>query len=118
MPIYPYHCQECNELWDEVIRYEESPDECPACGEKTNLKRLLGIPQAPKIQGSKATEKWGYNKNTIDTLFAPDLPGGKLERTYDENGEKAQRKEAAAKAARKGATVAVTRPKSKVPTKK
>ena len=69
--------------------------------------------------GEKKQEKDRLNnKNTVDTLFAPDLPGGKLERTYDENGEKAQRKEAAAKAARKGATVAVTRPKSKVPTKK
>lgn len=113
MPIYPYHCQKCNNLWDEVIRYEESPDQCPECGAKTNLKRLLGVPQRPKVQEGAAQDRWGYNKTTTETLFAPDLPNGKQERTYDENASKASAKEKADKKARKGATVAVTRPKSK-----
>ena len=38
MPIYPYHCQKCNELWDEIISYDDKPDACPACGEKKELK--------------------------------------------------------------------------------
>jgi len=113
MPIYPYHCQECNELWDELCKYEDKPDKCPECGETTKLKRLMGIPQAPKIQSGGATERWGYNKTTTETLFAADLPGGKQERTYDENAHKASVKEKAEKKARKGTTIAVTRPKSK-----
>ena len=118
MPIYPYHCLECNELWDEVIRYEEKPDACPECGEKKNLKRLLGVPQKPKVQSGAAQDRWGYNKTTTETLFAGNLPGGRQDRTYDENANNAMAKEKAEKKARKGATIAVTRPKSKVPTKK
>ena len=118
MPIYPYHCLECNELWDEVIRYEEKPDACPECGEKKNLKRLLGVPQKPKVQSGAAQDRWGYNKTTTETLFAGNIPGGRQDRTYDENANNAMAKEKAEKKARKGATIAVTRPKSKVPTKK
>jgi putative FmdB family regulatory protein len=118
MPIYPYHCLECNELWDEVIRYEEKPDACPECGEKKNLKRLLGVPQKPKVQSGAAQDRWGYNKTTTETLFAGNIPGGRQDKTYDENANNAMAKEKADKKARKGATIAVTRPKSKVPTKK
>ena len=113
MPIYPYHCQQCNHLWDEVLRYEDSPDECPKCGAKKNLKRLLGVPQRPKVQEGAAQDRWGYNKTTSEYLFAPDLPGGRQERTYDENAHKASVKEKAEKKARKGATIAVSKPKSK-----
>ena len=118
MPIYPYHCQQCNNLWDEVLRYEEKPDECPECGEKKDLKRLLGVPQKPKVQSGASHERWGYNKTTTETLFAPDVPGGRIDHQYDENAQTAKTKEKAQKKARKGATVAVTRPKSKVRTKK
>ena len=113
MPIYPYHCQSCNNLWDEVLRYEESPDECPECGEKKSLKRLLGVPQRPKVQEGAAQESWGSNTTPTETLFAADLPGGRQDRTYDENAHKAEVKEKAEKKARKGATIAVTKPKSK-----
>ena len=113
MPIYPYHCQECNNLWDEVIRYEEKPDECPECGEKKKLNRLLGIPQKPKVQEGASNQRWGYNKTTTETLFAADLPNGRIDHTYDENAQKAEAKEKAAKKARKGATIAVAKPKSK-----
>jgi putative FmdB family regulatory protein len=113
MPIYPYHCQTCNHLWDEFIRYEEKPDGCPECGAKKNLNRLLGVPQKPKIQTGDSHERWGYNKTTTETLFAADLPGGRIDHQYDENAQKASIAEKAAKKARKGATVAVTKPKSK-----
>ena len=113
MPIYPYHCQECNKLWDELCKYESKPDQCPECGETTKLKRLMGIPQAPKIIGKDSTQNWGYNKTTTETLFAADIPGGRQDRQYDENASKASAKEKAEKKARKGATVAVSRPKTK-----
>jgi putative FmdB family regulatory protein len=93
MPIYPYHCQQCNNLWDEVLRYEEKPDECPECGEKKDLKRLLGVPQKPKVQSGASHERWGYNKTTTETLFAPDLPGGRIDHQYDENAQTAKTKE-------------------------
>jgi len=110
MPIYPYHCKECDELWDEVIRYDDKPEKCPACG-KDNMERLLGIPQRPKVQSSDPQKRWGYNKTTTDYLF--DGEGRKMAHQYDENKRKAQVKEFAEKQSRKGATVAV-----KAPTKK
>ena len=77
------------------------------------MNRLIGVPQRPKIQEGAAQDRWGYNKTTSEYLFAPDLPGGKQERTYDENAHKASVKEKAEKKARKGATIAVSKPKSK-----
>ena len=79
---------------------------------------MLGVPQKPKVQSGAAQDRWGYNKTTTETLFAGNLPGGRQDRTYDENANNAMAKEKADKKARKGATIAVTRPKSKVPTKK
>jgi putative FmdB family regulatory protein len=103
MPIYPYHCQECNELWDELLSFNENPKECPACGETKNFKRMIGVPQRPKVQSGKPQERWGYNKTTTDYLF--DGSGRRMAHQYDENKQNAQRKEFADKIARKGATV-------------
>ena len=98
MPIYPYKCEECEKEWDEICAFAEKPDECPSCGETANLKRLLGLPQRPKIQGTDE--------------------GRRMAHQYDENKQKSQIKEFAQKEERKGATISVTKPKTKVPTKK
>ena len=116
MPIYPYRCEECEKEWDEICAFAEKPDECPSCGETANLKRLLGLPQRPKIQGKDSTQNWGYNKTTTDYLF--DGEGRRMAHQYDENKQKSQIKEFARKEERKGATISVTKPKTKVPTKK
>ena len=116
MPIYPYHCQKCNELWDEIISYDDKPDACPACGEKKELKRMIGIPQRPKIQGSNTQQTWGYNKTTTEYLF--DGAGTRVAHQYDENKRNAQKKEFIDKQLRKGSTVSVTKPKSSQKSKK
>ena len=89
------------------------------CGEAKvdNLTKMLTMPQKPKVHSSetKPQDRWGYNKTTTETLFAQDLPGGRIDKEYDENSQKAAKKEAIEKQARKGSTVAITAPKLKVP---
>ena len=70
MPIYPYHCQECNNLWDEVIRYEEKPDECPECGAKKNLSRLLGYHKNLKYNLAHHTSGGGIIKQ-LQNHYSP-----------------------------------------------
>lgn len=122
MPIYSWHCQSCNELYDELLSLGEHSPACPECGETSEEKLLkqLTMPQRPKVHSSdtKPQDKWGYNKTTTETLFAQDLPGGRMDKEYDENALKAQVKETAQKNARKGSTIAVTKPASKRSKKK
>jgi putative FmdB family regulatory protein len=122
MPIYSWHCQTCNELYDELLGMGKHSEACPECGESNQEKLLkqLTMPQKPKVHSSdtKPQDRWGYNKTTTETLFAADLPGGRQDKEYDENALKAQVRETAKKKMAKGATVAVTKAKSKVPTKK
>lgn len=119
MPIYSWHCLTCNELYDELLKVDQHSPACPECGEAKvdNLTKMLTMPQKPKVHSSetKPQDRWGYNKTTTETLFAQDLPGGRIDKEYDENSQKAAKKEAIEKQARKGSTVAITAPKLKVP---
>lgn len=41
MPIFEYVCQECNHTFEElVLKEEEGPSRCPACG-KPQVTRVL-----------------------------------------------------------------------------
>ena len=120
MPIYSYHCQTCNELYDELCKIGEHSIECPACGElrKTKLLKQLTMPQRPKVHSAdtKPQDRWGYNKTTTETIFAADI--GRRDTTYDENALKAQVKEKADKISRQGSRVAMSGPKRKASKKK
>lgn len=81
---------------------------------------MLTMPQRPKVHSSdtKPQDRWGYNKTTTETLFAADIAGGRQDRTYDENALKAEVKETQEKIARKGPSIAVTKPAKKTAKKK
>lgn len=107
MPIYQYDCEDCGQHKEEIHKWQEEgyPTPCPHCGSE-NLRRVPGVPQRPKINGSKPEDKWGYNKTTYDTLIGGDGKHGTFQ--YDHKANAAAEKEAAQKRARKGATVGGT----------
>jgi putative FmdB family regulatory protein len=118
MPIYSFHCTTCDEVYDELCKMGAGSSKCPDCGEADvdKLQKQLSLPQSPKIQSGAPTERWGYNKTTTDFFFGGD--GLRIENQYDENKQKAQKKEAIAKQAAKGATVGgVALPSTKTKTK-
>lgn len=44
MPIYEYHCENCGEQVEILVRSQTAtPPICPRCGD-TRLKRLLSLP--------------------------------------------------------------------------
>ena len=114
MPIYVYHCEDCDNVKEELHGWEEEgyPTPCPECGSK-NLRRIPGLPQRPKVHGSdtKPQDRWGYNKTTTDYWF--DGEGKRVAIQYDENKRKSQVKEAAKKEAGKGKTISMSGIKKK-----
>lgn len=51
MPLFEYHCPDCDNRFEALIRFEDSAD-CPGCGSK-KPNRLLSAPAAPIISGSE-----------------------------------------------------------------
>jgi putative FmdB family regulatory protein len=49
MPLYSYHCQECDKDAELLVRSSETPA-CPACGSQS-LERLMSRP-APQGQSA------------------------------------------------------------------
>lgn len=46
MPMYDYHCKNCDEVFEELILSSTTPDEeieCPKCGQNKS-ERLLSAP--------------------------------------------------------------------------
>lgn len=112
MPLYQYDCLDCNTHMEQLHKWEEEgfPKPCSNCG-STNLKKVIGLPQAPKINGSKPDEKWGYNKTTIEYNYGGD--GRSWAEQYDHKKRESQIKEAKKKAESKGATISVAKPVNK-----
>lgn len=50
MPIYEYHCTQCQDDFELLIR-SEADVECPNCGEQ-HLEKLLSVPAAHAAQGN------------------------------------------------------------------
>jgi putative FmdB family regulatory protein len=40
MPIYEYHCNKCDDIFEELIRMSDPNPPCPKCGEK-NVEKLI-----------------------------------------------------------------------------
>jgi len=40
MPIYEYHCNDCDKDFDAFLAHDESPNECRICGGK-DIKRKI-----------------------------------------------------------------------------
>ena len=46
MPMYDYHCKNCDEVFEELVFSSDTPDEeieCPKCG-RNKSERLLSAP--------------------------------------------------------------------------
>ncbi len=51
MPIFDYECQNCGNIFEELVRSSSTPDsdiKCPKCGDNNSRKKL----SAPAIGGS------------------------------------------------------------------
>ena len=49
MPVFDCKCERCENIWEEVKKYEDPAPECPACG--SNFTRtLLGAPFVPRCK--------------------------------------------------------------------
>ena len=44
MPIYDFHCNECDRTFESLVRASSTPV-CPACG-SANVKKLVSLPAA------------------------------------------------------------------------
>ena len=42
MPLYEYHCQECQRDFERMVRFfdADQPQECPDCGGNQTVKRI------------------------------------------------------------------------------
>lgn len=50
MPLYEYHCQDCQHSVEVLIRFSEQQPTCPDCG-GARLERLISLPAAPSVAG-------------------------------------------------------------------
>lgn len=48
MPLYEFHCRQCDHDVEVLVRSSEQPA-CPQCG-SSKLEKLLSVPAAPTIQ--------------------------------------------------------------------
>lgn len=49
MPLYEYHCDDCNGTIEVLVRRESEQPACPQC-EGTRLRRQLSVPAAPAVR--------------------------------------------------------------------
>lgn len=47
MPLYEFHCRECDHEVEVLVRSSDAPT-CPDCGSR-RLEKLLSVPAAPAI---------------------------------------------------------------------
>jgi putative FmdB family regulatory protein len=45
MPLYEYHCKECGEEFEKMVRFSEASQspECPNCGSKQTHKQISTV---------------------------------------------------------------------------
>lgn len=48
MPLYEYHCDDCQHDVEVLIRNSQEQPECPDCGSH-QLQKLLSVPATPSI---------------------------------------------------------------------
>ncbi len=51
MPLYEYHCKECNRESELLVKDLDTKPECPQCGSK-RLEKLLSVIGSPVIGSS------------------------------------------------------------------
>jgi putative FmdB family regulatory protein len=51
MPLYEYHCRNCDAMVELLIRGSQERPECPECGSK-NLEKELSVAAPPAMSGS------------------------------------------------------------------
>ena len=106
MPLYDWSCLECEEVFKELLKYDEHPDVCPRCGnrESDKLKKVLSAPIVRTVGGLSSMSV----KHTTSEYFGPQGRLGKEEYFPEERKRKAQ--ELKKKEQSKGATVIVNKP--------
>lgn len=51
MPLYEYHCDDCQASFELLVRSSDERIECPECS-SPKIAKELSIPAAPSMQGS------------------------------------------------------------------
>ena len=102
MPLYDYHCNDCNEEFSIICKYNEHPDECQLCN-STDIKRQLSRPVLRTEGGLESMSV----KHTTSEYFGPQGSIGKEEYFPEERKRKSQEK--AKKEASKGSTVSLSK---------
>ncbi|MEM9186816.1 MAG: zinc ribbon domain-containing protein [Planctomycetota bacterium] len=51
MPLYEYHCRDCDDDVELLIRGDAQQPECPSCG-GAELVKLLSVPATPVADGA------------------------------------------------------------------
>ena len=63
MPMFDYHCKDCDNVYDELVQSCEVPDDeifCPECG-KNQSERLIS---APSISTDTAASGTSFNTSS------------------------------------------------------
>ncbi|TWT47255.1 FmdB family zinc ribbon protein [Botrimarina hoheduenensis] len=58
MPLYEYHCPQCDSAHELLVRSEDQAPACPACGAQ-KLQKLLSVCASPATGGSARAEPAG-----------------------------------------------------------
>ncbi len=62
MPIYEYHCNKCNDIFEELIRMSDPNPPCPKCGEK-NVEKLISRSSFHLKGGGWYVTEYGDKRN-------------------------------------------------------
>ena len=89
MPTYDFHCQECNNVWDDIIAYSDPNPNCPEC-KSNNVTRPISLIAHGKVRLYGQDYIAAINKGKLDAYkraskdenFAANLVG---EQKYQAN---------------------------------
>lgn len=101
MPIFQYHCCDCNHEFEKIVINTQAgfpePENCPNCDSKT-IEKMLTAPAAIRMDGKTALKTLGDPKPPLQSLREKgprqgceggykDLPeAGKMERRKTKDG--------------------------------
>lgn len=49
MPIYEHVCESCGHEWEDLFSLRDGIPECPECGSKDKVKRVISVPATGRV---------------------------------------------------------------------
>lgn len=53
MPIYEYHCEPCDRIFEALVRTPSDSTRCPSCGGE-RVSKKLSVPAAAQVRGGSS----------------------------------------------------------------